>query len=140
MWASIDAQSGMEERDARWSHPDLLPQLPSETAAPHAASSHSDTPADTATDDAQTASSIDWDAELSKLLDEDARQHAESETGDSANAGGSAASDIKASGNTPAHDAGNLRSSGDADNTNGGDDGKPGQEGETGADEPGESR
>ena len=82
---------------------------------------------------------------MSKLLDEDARQHAESETGDSANAGGSDASDIKASdaktgGNTPAHDAGNLRSSGDADNTNGGDDGKPGQEGETGADEPGESR
>lgn len=145
LWASIDAQSGMEERDARWSHPDLLPQLPSETAAPHAASSHSDTPADTATDDTQTASSIDWDAELSKLLDEDARQHAESETGDSANAGGSDASDIKASdakagGNTPAHDAGNLRSSGDADNTNGDDDGKPRQEGETGADEPGENR
>ena len=40
LWASIDTQSGMEERDARWSHPDLLPQLPSETAAPHAASSH----------------------------------------------------------------------------------------------------
>ena len=30
LWESIGAQEGPEARDAKWSHPDLLPQLPDE--------------------------------------------------------------------------------------------------------------
>ncbi|PAU67804.1 zinc-dependent metalloprotease [Bifidobacterium criceti] len=59
LWEHITAEQGIEARDAMWGHPDLLPALPDE---------HDD--------DAQAAKPqrehIDWDAELSKLLDDDA--------------------------------------------------------------------
>ena len=75
LWESIGAQEGPEARDAKWSHPDLLPQLPDEQSEDSsneengAASATTGTEQTTAQQD--IPDSIDWDAELSKLLDED---------------------------------------------------------------------
>ncbi|PJM76134.1 zinc-dependent metalloprotease [Bifidobacterium simiarum] len=66
LWESITGGEGAEARDAKWSHPDLLPSLPAEPG--------DETGANTATaSQQQTAGAgdeVDWDAELSKLLDE----------------------------------------------------------------------
>ncbi|MCH9274924.1 zinc-dependent metalloprotease [Bifidobacterium amazonense] len=113
VWERLGAAEGPEARDAKWSHPDLLPALPDDDAAKSgpmtAASGTSGTSGDTSagsgagtpaaagegtaadSDDASAhpagaapseASSsasgasptggIDWDAELTKLLEEDA--------------------------------------------------------------------
>ena len=75
LWESIGAQEGPEARDAKWSHPDLLPQLPDEQSEDSsneengAASATTGTEQTTAQQD--IPDSIDWDAELSKLLDEE---------------------------------------------------------------------
>ena len=75
LWESIGAQEGPEARDAKWSHPDLLPQLPDEQSEDNsneengAASATTGTEQTTAQQD--IPDSIDWDAELSKLLGED---------------------------------------------------------------------
>ena len=75
LWESIGAQEGPEARDAKWSHPDLLPQLPDEQSEDNsneengAASATTGTEQTTAQQD--IPDSIDWDAELSKLLDEE---------------------------------------------------------------------
>ncbi len=65
LWERVTAEQGIEARDAMWSHPDLLPALEPEVDA-------TDRDADSET--MQTATEhgddIDWDAELSKLLDE----------------------------------------------------------------------
>lgn len=63
LWESIGAAEGDDARDAKWSHPDLLPALPSEEQASPEAPAAEGQPAASQTD------SIDWDAELSKLLD-----------------------------------------------------------------------
>ena len=75
LWESIGTQEGPEARDAKWSHPDLLPQLPDEQSEDSsneengAASATTGTEQTTAQQD--IPDSIDWDAELSKLLDEE---------------------------------------------------------------------
>ncbi len=61
LWSMITAADGAEARDAKWSHPDLLPSLDGGEAGNTA----SQTPADGPT------SGNDWDAELSKLLGEE---------------------------------------------------------------------
>ena len=92
MWERITASEGMEARDAKWSHPDLLPAL---EVAPNASESGNDAVSDATnagtTGDAEQSSAaaactqsaptsktgdpngsdIDWDAELSKLLGEE---------------------------------------------------------------------
>ncbi|MEE1295298.1 MAG: zinc-dependent metalloprotease [Bifidobacterium sp.] len=64
LWERITNEQGTEARDAMWSHPDLLPELPAEEG---------DGP-ESALEDAtaKRTEHIDWDAELSKLLDDDA--------------------------------------------------------------------
>lgn len=87
LWESIGSTEGIEARDAKWSHPDLLPSLPDDSLPSNAtnASSTKDTktplghpaassstPTPSGADSASPAGgTIDWDAELSKLLDED---------------------------------------------------------------------
>ncbi|MCI1220170.1 MAG: zinc-dependent metalloprotease [Bifidobacterium sp.] len=90
IWESLGARDGASARDAAWSHPDLLPKLPAEedtdgasanktsnmthpsVATPHPDSSNSwDTPATSSAATSKPADDlIDWDAELSKLLEE----------------------------------------------------------------------
>lgn len=90
LWEQLTVQEGVSARDAHWNHPDLLPVLPADTAA------DTDSPAETSStqqknvsNDAQSTGtqsgsqesaqpnsmdsvdSIDWDAELSKLLADD---------------------------------------------------------------------
>ncbi|KFI50862.1 zinc-dependent metalloprotease [Bifidobacterium biavatii] len=115
VWEKLGAAEGPEARDAKWSHPDLLPALPDDTAAAPAtgsastgstagdptvtgtAANGSDSPTapvtpngDNPTGDGSAhpagtdsptfgagqsgtpSGGIDWDAELSKLLEEDA--------------------------------------------------------------------
>ena len=84
LWESIGAAEGPDARDAKWGHPDLLPALPKDDTdetganadeAGEAGTSHAGATADDAASDASTAkagdTTIDWDSELSKLLDED---------------------------------------------------------------------
>lgn len=117
LWAGIDAQSGMEERDAKWSHPDLLPQLADDDAS-RAATPPAGAPAVQAADSGQATSSIDWDAELTKLLDEDARQHDGTDAGEAQDAGEAGQPDA----NTPD----GQTSGDDGGSRNGDDDGKGG--------------
>ena len=80
LWEMITAAEGPEGRDAKWSHPDLLPSLPGDKPA-DGASPSSDAPSGSSSSDANGSAShpaadgktgdIDWDAELSKLLGED---------------------------------------------------------------------
>ena len=88
LWEQLTTQEGISGRDAHWNHPDLLPALSEEqdaTSNHDAAQSSSKDPATTSgfagaetassTQDAATQT-IDWDAELSKLLaDEDSDQN-----------------------------------------------------------------
>ena len=75
LWERIGLEDGDDARDTRWSHPDLLPVMPTDDDR-SIASAPDDTevdarPANTdagSGDDGTTG--IDWDAELSKLLDE----------------------------------------------------------------------
>ncbi|KAB7789996.1 zinc-dependent metalloprotease [Bifidobacterium leontopitheci] len=91
IWERITAAEGAEVRDAKWSHPDLLPQLPADDGAPAAGgeaagnqtsgtTSALEQTADAAIGNgdatpagggAATGDGIDWDAELTKLLDEE---------------------------------------------------------------------
>ncbi|KFI87288.1 MULTISPECIES: zinc-dependent metalloprotease [Bifidobacterium] len=79
LWEMITAAEGPEGRDAKWSHPDLLPTLPAEQGAGRqddGAGAGSGTGASQASSAGHPAAEgksadIDWDAELSKLLDED---------------------------------------------------------------------
>lgn len=83
LWERISDYEGIESRDAKWSHPDLLPVLPPDDAVDGdmSTASTSDEPsaiqaADSSTQTGESTSSsskddgIDWDAELSKLLEE----------------------------------------------------------------------
>ncbi|PJM73684.1 hydrolase [Bifidobacterium primatium] len=68
LWEAITVAEGPQERDGRWGHPDLLPTLADGD------NGNSEAPADSGTAAAaqagSSATSVDWDAELSKLLDE----------------------------------------------------------------------
>lgn len=65
LWERIGLDEGDAQRDAHWSHPDLLPQLPADESE---ADGSDDAPKPPVATDQTTG--IDWDAELSKLLDE----------------------------------------------------------------------
>ena len=67
LWEHITADEGVQGRDDHWSHPDLLPSLPVKAEADEGGTStsaegQSEQKADT------PATSVDWDAELDKLL------------------------------------------------------------------------
>ena len=95
LWDNICATEGAQARDAKWSHPDLLPQLPNDDDGNASqsqnigstASTENTTPADSNVTDTASQSlgdadgmTIDWDAELSKLLDEEEHKGGESDT------------------------------------------------------------
>ena len=69
VWESITFAEGSEGRDGKWSHPDLLPALVDKPATDAAESGNGSDDAGTTAGGSDTK--IDWDAELSKLLDED---------------------------------------------------------------------
>ena len=69
VWESITFAEGSEGRDGKWSHPDLLPALGDKSATDAAESGNGSDDAGTTAGGSDTK--IDWDAELSKLLDED---------------------------------------------------------------------
>ena len=91
VWESLGAGKSVGDRDSLWSHPDLLPHLPDEkpvdanatgevpavgatTASTDTTTSQSDATTGSVPDAEGTASgseSIDWDAELQRLLDEE---------------------------------------------------------------------
>lgn len=79
MWESIGAAEGDEARDGRWSHPDLLPALPGDRIEAGDAADAGEASTGSASGangtngtngESADEMSIDWDAELSKLLDE----------------------------------------------------------------------
>ncbi|MCT6811127.1 MAG: zinc-dependent metalloprotease, partial [Bifidobacterium sp.] len=67
LWGRITAEEGVQGRDDHWSHPDLLPSLPVKDEAEQGGTS---TSADGQSEQktATSATSVDWDAELDKLL------------------------------------------------------------------------
>ena len=95
LWDNICATEGAQARDAKWSHPDLLPQLPNDDDDNTSQSQNNGSSENTenttfaasnATDMASQplgdadGMTIDWDAELSKLLDEEEHRGGESDT------------------------------------------------------------
>ncbi|OXN00962.1 hydrolase [Bifidobacterium vansinderenii] len=79
VWESITFTEGSEGRDGKWGHPDLLPSLGDKPAA-----GTTDDGSDATVSPAGAADTkIDWDAELSKLLDEDGSDGDGSDAGDS---------------------------------------------------------
>ena len=69
LWMSITADQGTQARDAKWTHPDLLPSLADgDEKASQTAS--------------EPTSGNDWDAELSKLLGDDTAGPSDSHTED----------------------------------------------------------
>ncbi len=92
LWESIGATEGEEARDAMWSHPDMLPTLPEDktatTTSNDATASDVATLADSTTRGAgknDADQPIDWDAELSKLLDESLPENSNADTTDDGN-------------------------------------------------------
>ncbi|BDR54348.1 hydrolase [Bombiscardovia apis] len=86
VWEHISNQSSASERDTMWSHPDLLPALPEEnsedaadidaqalqgSSQPTFSQASGNNQATESGAAGSTGSSIDWDAELAKLLDSD---------------------------------------------------------------------
>lgn len=108
VWERITAAQGQDARDAMWSHPDMLPVLSGaddEDALIEAPSGAS--VGETA--DA-THSGVDWDAELSKLLDDNAsnQQHgADTNSNASEDNPSDADTDTKNDGNGHGNDGGN---------------------------------
>ncbi|MBI0142294.1 zinc-dependent metalloprotease [Bifidobacterium sp. W8106] len=118
LWGRITAEEGVQGRDDHWSHPDLLPSLPvkaeaDEGGASTSAEGQSEHKADT------PATSVDWDAELDKLLNAE-------ETDSSADPTTPADSDVSNDQEHSDHEApGNQKSAGnDSKDT---DDGHPDQ-------------
>lgn len=86
LWDRIGAEEGDAARDGKWAHPDMLPSLPSEAtqtpATTEAETTDNGTQNAISSDanlsaNAKTPDTIDWDAELSKLLEDN--QSADSE-------------------------------------------------------------
>lgn len=122
LWEKITAEQGIEARDAMWSHPDLLPQLAAETDDADAQEN-----ANTEADSAPAKDSIDWDAELSKLLDESA------DDGDATDS--DAGNDGERSDADNAGDDNANGDSGDGDGSDGGSDSAPSTPSDTPADD-----
>ncbi len=123
LWEHITADEGVQGRDDHWSHPDLLPSLPVKDEAEQGGTS---TSADGQSEQktATSATSVDWDAELDKLLNaEDGDSSA-----DQATPAGSDTADASTSNDQEHSDQeapGNQKSTGnDSKNT---DDGHPDQ-------------
>ncbi|PXY89678.1 zinc-dependent metalloprotease [Bifidobacterium asteroides] len=128
LWERITADEGVQGRDSHWSHPDLLPSLPvkeesDEGGASTSAEGQSEQKADT------PATSVDWDAELDKLLNAEEKESSTNLT-TSADSG---TSDSQAADSDASHDQehsdhetpGNQKSTGtDCEDT---DDGHPDQ-------------
>lgn len=103
IWERITAEDGNPARDAKWSHPDLLPTLPTDQVdgksieagksadAPNGAETGTNPPAV----GAKPAKSIDWDAELTKLLEQDPKgdNSTNGDTGGTDNADGAQRND-----------------------------------------------
>ncbi|MFT8531921.1 zinc-dependent metalloprotease [Bifidobacterium aquikefiri] len=74
IWEQLTAEGGQELRDSKWSHPDLLPSLPSDSTSANGTEGLDQYPSES-TGSSDTSSNgpskIDWDAELSKLLNDD---------------------------------------------------------------------
>ena len=118
LWEHITTDEGVQGRDDHWSHPDLLPSLPVKEEADEGGTStsaegQSEQKADT------PATSVDWDAELDKLLNAE-------ETDPSADPTTPADSDVSNDQEHSDHEApGNQKSAGnDSKDT---DDGHPDQ-------------
>ncbi|WLT11088.1 zinc-dependent metalloprotease [Bifidobacterium asteroides] len=85
LWERITAEEGVQGRDGHWSHPDLLPSLPvkvegGQGGASTSADGQSEQKAST------SATSVDWDAELDKLLNaEDKDSSADASDSDASN-------------------------------------------------------
>ena len=62
LWSMITAADGLEARDAKWAHPDMLPSL---DGGANGTAPNSQNPTD------PPSGGNDWDAELSKLLGEE---------------------------------------------------------------------
>ena len=75
LWEGDTTRLGFEQRDTKWSHPDLLPTLPEEQANSNLENGNQAEPPQVETnltDEGGTnPDSVDWDAELAKLLDAD---------------------------------------------------------------------
>lgn len=79
LWERLAASEGVSGRDAHWNHPDLLPVLPDASAAERGADGADESAGNAglvggttdagAADAGASMSTIDWDSELSKLLD-----------------------------------------------------------------------
>lgn len=80
LWERITAEEGVQGRDGHWSHPDLLPSLPVKAEADQGgASTSAEGQSEQKTD--APATSVDWDAELDKLLnaEENDQEHSDQE-------------------------------------------------------------
>lgn len=67
-WESVTATEGIDGRDRTWDHPDLLPSADVLSGRPQAPATGGDDAADEARDETADALSVDFDAELEKLL------------------------------------------------------------------------
>ncbi|NMM97404.1 MULTISPECIES: zinc-dependent metalloprotease [Bifidobacterium] len=91
LWEMITSAEGSDARDGKWAHPDLLPVLAADgsgagagtgAVAGAAGSNAAGSGAGPVHPSAEGASdAIDWDAELSKLLDGDDGEDAKNDTG-----------------------------------------------------------
>ncbi|MBT1172801.1 zinc-dependent metalloprotease [Bifidobacterium sp. MA2] len=91
LWEMITSAEGVEGRDAKWAHPDLLPVLanggtgaggntPVSPTAPATGDNTGTAGGDAKADDGSTGT--DWDAELSKLLGEEGDGSGDSDSPD----------------------------------------------------------
>ncbi|MBT1171120.1 zinc-dependent metalloprotease [Bifidobacterium sp. SO4] len=105
LWEMITAAEGSEGRDAKWSHPDLLPILPGDRSGSDDSGASGTTGAGSASGSGTSgigathpaadgkSSDIDWDAELSKLLGEDGDEDGSHDPADPGDSDGPAAGD-----------------------------------------------
>ena len=111
LWELLTAERGVEGRDAMWGHPDLLPSLPNEGDEAEAA--------------APKGEHIDWDAELSRLLDDDASAAADADTEPDAGAPTETDDADVPNDDATSADANADDEHGDTDDTDGADDDHP---------------
>ncbi|PLS31157.1 hydrolase [Bifidobacterium margollesii] len=91
LWESITLSEGAEQRDAKWGHPDLLPSLPTEKA---------EDDADATASSGSGTEAVDWDAELSRLLNDDRHADDSGDANDGRNATGDAGDETTDDGTT----------------------------------------
>lgn len=110
LWERIGTTQGSQKRDAQWSHPDLLPVLPPATSDQEVEGTGPASGSTIQAADTKPAGkkAIDWDAELSKLLDSDGQ------TGGDAAASDDAPANNDTGANGAAHADGAQEAKGDA--------------------------